>query len=599
MKRLKFQYSSAVSNKDVVMPLSRSDIFHRFCKRIFLISALVFCLPQINTIAQYQELDYATKGYDSLSFKKLFDFEKVSNGSSPVQLIKSANLLYGITYYGGKNGNNGILYKMKTDGSEFTNFGLIFSNPHSLTLSDSVLYGTSLDLYSEDSYLYRVNINGTGYKKLHIFGDGDSPRYEIMHGGGIIYGMKYGSWSGTSYFFRIMPDGTGYKKSGSVGYFPYGKILLHEAYLYGTTSGELGSTTNFGTIYKIKADGTGFLELHRFTDAKTGAGQIAPVTLVGTTLYGATLRGGLNNKGIIFSINTDGTNFKILHNFTSEEGNNVRSKLVSSGNYLYGAANYGGTNSYGTIFKIKFDGSGFQKLHDFQGSDGSYPVDMIMSGDTIFGITSDGGLNDDGVIFRYLVNKPQNPSNERLNRIKLSYRSPLPITLSTKNNLAVDDGAFLDLDTAFSITGYMQYTHSWKVKTNSGYDIIDKTVKISADSTFYIFLTTIQGCSFSDSVTVRVKGPTDIHDKVINNQINIYPNPNRGDFQITIPGGFVDYSYNVIDITGKKLTDGNITCTTEVCLFNINLKNVKPGVYTLVINRRGVFFSQKKFIISK
>jgi uncharacterized repeat protein (TIGR03803 family) len=595
MIRLKHPDTTVKPEQNWVIPLSSLYFLTRILRGIFLIAALIFCLPFIELTAQKKELNNATKGNDSFSFKKLFDFQSATSGSSPTQLLKSGDILYGITSYGGP-GSNGILYKIKTDGSEFAAFGLVFYKPHSLTLSDSVLYGSSNATYYEDSYLYRVNVNGTGYRKIYVFGDDDAPRYEIMYAGGMIYGVKYGYWNGTSYLFKIRPDGTGFNKFGSVGDNPYGKLIFSEDYLYGTTDGPFGfDATLLGTVYKIKTDGTGFVELHRFTDVSTGDSQLAPVILVGSTLYGATLYGGLYGSGLIFRINTDGTDFEILHNFTSEDGSSVWSKLVSSGNVIYGAAYYGGIYSYGTLFKMNLDGSGFQKLYDFQGNDGSHPVDMIMSGDTIFGITAGGGLNNDGVIFSYIVDKG---TPDIIKTIKLSIKSPVPITLNTKDNMVVESGKSIDLDTTFSVTGNIQYTYTWKVKTSTGYDIINKTAKITSDSTFYLFVTTSQGCSFLDSIVVKVKSATGIKEVEPGDGIYIYPNPNDGNFQINIRSGYGDCSYEIFNISGAKITAGNIYCPADDCIYNIRLTEVKPGAYTLVIRKGNTLLSKQKFIIS-
>ena len=37
---------------------------------------------------------------------------------------------------------------------------------------------------------------------------------------------------------------------------------------------------------------------------------------MGTTLYGTTSAGGTAGNGVLFSIDTDGSHYQILHNFT-------------------------------------------------------------------------------------------------------------------------------------------------------------------------------------------------------------------------------------------------------------------------------------------
>jgi uncharacterized repeat protein (TIGR03803 family) len=88
----------------------------------------------------------------------------------------------------------------------------------------------------------------------------------------------------------------------------------------------------------------------------------------------------------------DGSGFTNLHNFNLvdeiEYGGSYPS-LVLSGNTLYGTAaevgEYGSTNA-GSIFKVNTDGSDFTNLYEFTGgSDGGHPHGLILSGDTLYG----------------------------------------------------------------------------------------------------------------------------------------------------------------------------------------------------------------------
>ncbi len=607
MKKLKFKYLSVIPDQKMVITIRSAGIFAHGLRILFITTALAICLPLSIINAQYLHIDNTDKStypenknlsLETYGYAKLFDFYKTNNGSHPTELILSDNYLYGVTFNGGEYGINGILYKIRTDGNHFTNLGATLTNPNSLTISDSVLYGTMNDSYG-DGHIYRININGTGYKNIFSFNDVELPIYNIKASGDAIYGIEYGKYNGLSYFFKINSDGSNFQKFQSVGDFPYGKILAIEDYLYGTTAGPTGSTNNLGSVYKIKTDGTGFKELHRFTNSQTGDSPLASLTIVGSKLYGSTKKGGLIDCGIIFKIDLDGTNFEIIHHFSFEEGVGTRSKLVYSENSLYGAAYSGGLYSdHGTLFKINLDGSGFQKLYDFQGIDGSRPVDLAISGDTIWGITKYGGINDDGVLYRFTLEKSNESLTDPPKVIKLAIERPEQVTLTTKENLVVESGKSIDLDTTFSATGNIQYTYSWQVKTTTGYNIIDNVAKITSDSTFYIFLTTTQGCSYLDSLIVEAQSSTSISDIDFNNQIHIYPNPNTGEFQITILGDNANYSYEIFDIVGKKIADGRIICTTGECIHNINLSDAQPGLYTLVISKDQEFFGQKKFIIS-
>ena len=97
-----------------------------------------------------------------------------------------------------------------------------------------------------------------------------------------------------------------------------------------------------------------FTVLHTF-GAGTDGSQPVNVVLMGNTLYGTTYAGGTNKSGTVFSVNTDGTGYTVLHSFaaaaanvsgdtTNADGSNPEGPLTVGGNTLYGTAVGGGTN---------------------------------------------------------------------------------------------------------------------------------------------------------------------------------------------------------------------------------------------------------------
>jgi uncharacterized repeat protein (TIGR03803 family) len=79
--------------------------------------------------------------------------------------------------------------------------------------------------------------------------------------------------------------------------------------------------------------------------------------LLGTALFGTAERGGRAGNGTVFKINTDGTGFTNLHSFTqmldrtNNDGANPSAGLILSSNTLYGTASYGGSGN-GTVFSL-------------------------------------------------------------------------------------------------------------------------------------------------------------------------------------------------------------------------------------------------------
>jgi uncharacterized repeat protein (TIGR03803 family) len=311
---------------------------------------------------------------DGTGYSLLHGFSGSStDGRGPYgSLVLSGSKLYGMTEYGGSGGGLGTIFSMNTDG---TGFGLVHSfaggssdgsQPYdSLTLAGSKLYGiTSAGGSSDKGTIFSVNTDGTGFSLLHSF--------------------------------------TG---SSADGRFPQGSLTLSASKLYGMTNN--GGSSDSGTIFGINTDGTGFNLLHSFTGGATdGQSATGSLTLFGSKLYGMTDNGGISDKGTIFSIDTDGTDFSLLHSFSggSSDGGNSDGSLTLYGTKLYGMTRTGGSSNQGVIFNINTDGTGFGVIESFVGSpsDGSAPFgDLTLStdGQTLYGMTYTGGAADLGVIF--------------------------------------------------------------------------------------------------------------------------------------------------------------------------------------------------------
>src|SRR6185503_11246789 len=104
-------------------------------------------------------------------------------------------------------------------------------------------------------------------------------------------------------------------------------------------------------------------------------------------------------------VNTDGTSFTNLHNFTAisgslftnSDGANPFAALILSGSTLYGTANGGGSSGNGTVFRINTDGTGFTNLYSFTATSGCYPgpytnsdgaspyAGLVLWGNTLYG----------------------------------------------------------------------------------------------------------------------------------------------------------------------------------------------------------------------
>jgi uncharacterized repeat protein (TIGR03803 family)/parallel beta-helix repeat protein len=232
--------------------------------------------------------------------------------------------------------------------------------------------------------------------------------------------------------FKMSQSGTNYSVTHNFNYGytdglnPYSITFTQDIFdtniLYGMT--RAGGTYNAGTIFRMDKFGSNYQLLHEFrSDNTDGQNPIGSLTQSGSVLYGMTESGGSDYSGVIFRLNTDGTGYSVIYNFTWSTGAYPQGSLLLVGATLYGMAPSGGSNGYGVIFRVNMDGTGYTPFISFTNTAGpnygSYPygsliLDTNWPYTTLFGMTSSGGstynagclfkLNLDGSGYKCMLN---------------------------------------------------------------------------------------------------------------------------------------------------------------------------------------------------
>jgi uncharacterized repeat protein (TIGR03803 family) len=361
---------------------------------------------------------------DGSGYKVLHDFVEAS--AFPRGVVEGIDgRLYGTTLVGGTN-NAGILFVLSKDGTgyralhQFQTNGVDGQRPRALALGrDGVLYGTTQ--YGGSSNLgtvFKINRDGSGHTILRSFGsdttDGQNPFAGPIHASdGALYGTTY--WGGSSNYgtvFKLNTDGSGYAilrsftGSGGDGRLPQAALVEGgDRLLYGATYS--GGTNYSGTLFKLDKDGNGYGLVHTFSSAQDGANPVGITEGPGGILYGAANSGGTYGSGTIFKLNPSGGGFVVLRHCLSgvlDDGGTPAPPTLGSDGALYGTTYMGGETDRGILYKVQTDGSGYTVLRSFNASgyDGSRPMAVPLQGSdgALYGTTYSGGRYDVGTVFK-------------------------------------------------------------------------------------------------------------------------------------------------------------------------------------------------------
>jgi uncharacterized repeat protein (TIGR03803 family) len=399
-------------------------------------------------------------------FTTEYAFTNTPDGANPRQLTWASGLFYAATANGGANGS-GSIFTFDTNSETLT---IIYSftgetnngsSPNNVLVAGNMIYGTAAGGTNYNGMIYGVGTNGTGFTGLYSFGpypDGQEPEGGLILSGATLYGTTFvggvgmgGSSGGT--IFEINTNGAGYSVIHSFtnspdGAQPQGQMVLANGVLYGATT--YGGTNGFGAIFAINTDGSSYTILRSFTNSPDPNYPYGGLVLSGGVLYGTASGGGSNFTGAIFAINTNGSGYDVLHDFSGYAGNTdgiiPKGMLSVSGGYLYGTATSGGSGGSGTLFLINTNGTGFAVVESFTNSAniGSDPLDdAVRVGSSLWGTTYQGGAGDEGTLFRL----------------------PLPVLTTQPQSLTVTNAN----PAAFSVTAAddSSISYQWYFNTNA------------------------------------------------------------------------------------------------------------------------------------
>lgn len=100
------------------------------------------------------------------------------------------------------------------------------------------------------------------------------------------------------------------------------------------------------------------------------------------------------------------------------------------------------------------------------------------------------------------------------------------------------------------------------------------------NGTYTIVVTDADGCTATADFNVSGLG---INDMMLNNNINLFPNPTKGDFNLQFTQANGNYTVNVMNALGQVVANRNITVNGNTQTIEFNGLNLDKGIYSVSV----------------
>jgi uncharacterized repeat protein (TIGR03803 family) len=273
--------------------------------------------------------------------------------------------IYGVSDADGKF-KHGTLFKLKTDGSDFSVLHDFYGgdddgqNPTSLLLlPDGSLFGMAEKAFRYDPKAQQFALVTVDPKDHVNMLAGAAPD-------GTIVGFGGGSILDKMYVISMSPDGSNYVSF--VNNQNAKPLLMYSQIVAGKdgTFFAIGMFQNKASIVKFKSLKDTPTLVHKFAALPTdGNRPEANLTMDSKgNLYGSTAAGGMSQKGVIYKVSADGSNYQVVYNPDEFAFSNVF--VAGDDGMLYGMSKEGlqqlapdGSNKPPTTV-VAFDGANFR-----------------------------------------------------------------------------------------------------------------------------------------------------------------------------------------------------------------------------------------------
>lgn len=230
-------------------------------------------------------------------------------------LTLSGATLYGTSTSGGSNGV-GTIFRIDTNGANFTVMRHLTSvtdgaNPWGkLWLNDATLYGTTREGGTNNNgVLFKINTNGSGYTVIYQFGADPTNARSSFAGltmvSNVLYGTcGFGGSGNAGAVFRVGTNGSDFTVIHSFtnleGFSPQAPLTYSQGRLFGTTVAQGRGFS--GIVFQLETNGANFRVVKNLTNSLTGSTPKGSLISLGNVLYGAANFSGASNGGSLYRL---------------------------------------------------------------------------------------------------------------------------------------------------------------------------------------------------------------------------------------------------------------------------------------------------------
>lgn len=95
-----------------------------------------------------------------------------------------------------------------------------------------------------------------------------------------------------------------------------------------------------------------------------------------------------------------------------------------------------------------------------------------------------------------------------------------------------------------------------------------------------------------NAAKLNIKKNLAVEESALSKGFDIYPNPAKGEVNISLTHAAKDASYQILDLSGKLLFKGNLKSDKN----QVNISNLPAGTYRIIISNNGEINSKNLIV---